>query len=86
MNNAISQAQYTLKQKPIYFLASKLHLFCFLVCILCFGFSNNFLITYPIASIVFYRFAFKKTKLDNPYNAFLCQKWSDLIEKIRGKK
>lgn len=85
MDEVISKKQYTLKLKPIYFLATKLNLaallFCYFLCE-----TQTFLMLYPIFAFLLYRFAFKENKLSNPYSIFLFQKWSSFYKMVRSRK
>ncbi|WP_416860874.1 hypothetical protein [Helicobacter ganmani] len=85
MDEAISKKQYTLKLKPIYFLATKFNLatllFCYFLCE-----TQTFLMLYPILAFLLYRFVFKENKLSNPYSIFLFQKWSSFYKIVRRRK
>ncbi|CAD7289509.1 hypothetical protein LMG7974_01586 [Campylobacter majalis] len=77
------EKQYAQKQSINYFLATKLNLFILLAI---YFFSDNLMnlfLIYPTFVLLAYRFFYDKTKLDNPYNTFLYEKFIILIRKIR---
>lgn len=76
------KAQYMLKQNFYYFLITKTHLFLLIVCFFVLE-GSNFFLTYPILTLLSYRFLFRKTKLDNPYKIGFLEKISKGLKFLR---
>ncbi|QKG30284.1 hypothetical protein CDOMF_a035 (plasmid) [Campylobacter sp. RM16187] len=78
------EKQYTLKQGIFYFLATRLNLIILLSIYFYVDNFMDFFLIYPVSVLVAYRFFYDQTKLDNPYNTFLYEKFISLIRKIRS--
>lgn len=84
MNEAISKAQYQLKATLFYFLFSKINI---VTIIFAYLFSNNintFLILYLSLALLFYKFIFNATKMDNLYKIFMLNIINNFIRNLRS--
>lgn len=86
MEEVISKKQYTLKLKPLYFLATKFNVFVFIVCFFFCKDTQNFLMIYPPIAFLLYRFIFKENRLSNPYSIFLFKHYSAFLKILRRER
>ncbi len=86
MEEVISKKQYTLKLKPLYFLATRLNIFVFILCFFFCENSKQFFMIYPVFGFLLYRFVFKEDKLSNPYSIFLLKNLSSFLRILRKER
>ena len=83
--DTLRKAQYMLKLKITFFLASKANFVLLAISYFVFDSTNSFLIGYVALVTLYYKFLFSHTKMDNPYKIFLLDYVSKFLKNTRGR-